>query len=158
MSYVVFGLYIFCFLEFCVSPRHSPHPPHHLYGTGWLGAQQYGAEGAALSSQPSPGPPDSLNGAEGAALGSQSEPSTSYIAIPVYTYTGLECRRPLTLFFSFFDHTGRRRNSGHWSVRMGLFYFCVIAHHNGEGRGGSGRVGVGCEGLWSHTRALLHHN
>ena len=68
-----------CFLEFCVSPRHSPHPPHHLYGTGWLGAQQYGAEGAALSSQPSPGPPDSLNGAEGAALGSQSEPSTSYI-------------------------------------------------------------------------------
>ena len=44
---------------------------------GWLGAQQYGAEGAALSSQPSPGPPDSLNGAE---------PSTSYIAIPVYSY------------------------------------------------------------------------
>ena len=25
---------------------------------------------------------------------------------------------------------------------MGLFYFCVIAHHNGEGRGGSGRAGA----------------
>ena len=43
-----------CFFHFCVSPRHSPHPPHHLlYGTGWLGPhQQYGASTRSRARDP----------------------------------------------------------------------------------------------------------
>ena len=88
-------------------------------------------------------------------------------ALHIYSYTGiqlpgtsLESRRPLTLFFSFFDHTAHRPQTKFRPLvcKDGTFLFLCIAHHNGEGRGGSGRVGVRCEGLWSHTRALLHHN